>query len=135
MTAIIDLINSNPILGMAIVSLIVTVVMTVIRFFATDRKLMKEIKEKQKSIREEMKKHKDDVQKMSELNKEMMQHLPAQLKESFKIMLITLIPLLILLKWLRTTFEATPIAHSWIWWYIGFSMLFGIILGKVFKLD
>ena len=132
---LVDIINTNPLMGMAIVAFIVTVVMTTIRFFATDRKLMREIKEKQKHLREEMKKYKHDVEKMGELNKEMMSHMPAQLKESFKIMLITIIPLIILLKWLRTTFEATALANTWIWWYIGFSVIFGIVLGKVFKLD
>jgi uncharacterized membrane protein (DUF106 family) len=132
---IVNSIIANPKASIIIISLLVTIFMTVVRYFATDKKLMREIKEKQKWIKEEMKKYRDNADKTMELNKQMMEHFPAQMKQTFKLMLLTLIPLLILLGWLREVFAQTAIASTWIWWYVGFSMVFGIILGKIFKLD
>ena len=130
-----ELIISNPKLSIIIISLLVTLFTTIIRFFVTDKELMREIKKKQKWIREEMKKCRDNADKMADLNKQMMEHFPIQMKQTFKIMIITLVPLLVLLAWLREVFEMTIIANSWIWWYILPSIVFGMVLGKLFKLD
>ena len=132
---IVESIITNPRISIMVISLIVTIFMTLVRYFVTDKELMKEIREKQKWIREEMKRHRDNADKIAELNKQMMEHFPAQMRQTFKMMLLTMIPLLILLGWLRGVFAQTTIASTWIWWYIGFSMLFSIILGKIFKLD
>jgi uncharacterized membrane protein (DUF106 family) len=130
-----ELILANPITSIIVISILVTVVMTAIRYFVTDRELMRDIKKKQKFIREEMKKYRDNVEKLNELNQQMMEQFPAQMKQTFKIMLITFVPLLILFAWLRSTFALTVIAKSWIWWYIGISLVVSIVLGKVLKLD
>jgi uncharacterized membrane protein (DUF106 family) len=108
---------------------------TIVTHFVTDREVMREIKRKQKWIQQEMKKYKDNADKMMELNKQMMEHLPEQMKQSFKPMLITIVPLLIFFFWLRGVFATTIIASTWIWWYIGSSIIFSMILRKVFKLD
>ena len=108
---------------------------TTVTYFVTDRELMREIKRKQKFLKEEMKKYRDNADKMMEINKQMMEHLPEQMKQSFKPMLITLIPLLIFFVWLRATFAETVIATTWIWWYIGSSIIFSMVLRKIFKLD
>mgnify|MGYP001561455027 FL=1 len=78
---------------------------------------------------------KDNPEKMLEINKKMMEDMPEQLKHSFKPMLVTLIPLLVLFTWLKSTYAATTIASTWFWWYIGASILFSIILRKVFGLQ
>ena len=75
------------------------------------------------------------LEKMMELNQKMMEDLPLQLKQSLKMMLITLVPIILLFSWLREVYETTTIASTWIWWYIGFSLVFSIILGKILKLD
>ena len=129
------LVQSNPKLWILIFSFIVTIVITIVNYYFTDRELMKNIKQKQKSLREEMKQHKNNPQKMMELNGKMMEDMPAQMKQSFKIMLITMVPLLIFFNWLRNMFAATTIGSSWIWWYILSSLVFSIVLRKVFKLD
>jgi len=129
------LIQSNPKLWIVIFSLAVTILITIVTYFFTDKELMKNIKSKQKSLKEEMKAHKDNPQKMMELNKKMMEDMPAQMKQSLKVSVITLIPLLIFFGWLRSTFATTTIASSWIWWYIISSLVFSIAIRKVFKLD
>lgn len=128
-----ELIQSSPKIAIIIFSLIVTLFITTVTYFMTDRERMKEIKAKQKALRLEIKKFKHDPAKMMELNKQMMEDMPEQLKHSFKPMLVTIIPLLILLGWLRATF--TDILPSWIWWYIGSSVIFSMGTRKVFGLQ
>ena len=130
-----EFVQNNPRMSMALIALVVSLAITIVTHFMSDKERLKEIKDKQKSLREEMKKHRDNPSKMMEINKKMMEDMPEQMKHSFKPMIITIIPLLILFKWLRSTFTLTSIASSWIWWYIGFSMFFSIALRKVFKLQ
>lgn len=133
--ALAEFIQNNPRTFIIILSLIVTVVITIVTYFMTDRERMKEIKDRQKELRREMKKFKDDPAKIMELNKKMMEDLPEQMKHSFKPMIITIIPLLILFGWMRTTFATTTIASTWLWWYIGASIIFSILLRKIFGLQ
>ena len=133
--ALTELIQNNPRLAIIILSLIVTLFITIVTYFMTDRVRMKEIKAKQKALRLEIKKYKHDPAKMMELNKQMMEDMPEQLRHSFKPMLVTIIPLLILLGWLRATFADTAISSTWIWWYIGSSIVFSMSLRKIFGLQ
>ena len=129
------IIIQHPKPAILIISLLVTIFITIISYYVTDRNLMKEIKEKQKRLKEEMKIHKDNPQKMMEINKQMMEDFPKQMKQSMKISVITIIPLLLLFNWLRPTFTQTTLATNWIWWYIIASLIFSIVLRKVFKMD
>ena len=72
---------------------------------------------------------------MMDLNKQMMEDMPEQMKHSFKPMLVTIIPLLILFAWLRGTFAETTIASTWFWWYLGSSLVFSMSLRKIFGLQ
>jgi len=130
-----ELIQSNPKISIVALAFLVSIAITIINYFMVDREKMKQIKQKQKQLREEMKKFKDNPEKMMEINKQMLEDMPEQLKMSFKPMLITLVPLLILFAWLKSTFAVTSIASTWIWWYIGASILSSIILRKMFGLQ
>ncbi len=136
------LIQANPRLWIVIFAFFVSVVITIANYFLTDKELMKNIKEKQKRLREEMKKYRNDSQKMMELNKQMMEDFPNQMKQSMKVSVITLIPLLLLFNWLRVSFASTTLAEPglfgwpiWTWWYILSSLVWSMILRKLFKLD
>ena len=130
-----EFIQNNPRTSIILLSFVVTLFITIVNFFMVDRNRMKEIKEKQKALRQEMKKYRDNPSKMMELNKKMMEDMPEQLKHSFKPMLVTIIPLIILFKWLRATYAITTIAGSWFWWYIGASIIFSMILRRIFGLQ
>ena len=130
-----ELIQTNPKTSIIIISFIATLLVTIVRYFMTDRDKMREIRERQKKLREEMKNFKNNPKKMLELNKKMLEDFPEQMKESFKPMIITLIPLLILFKWLLNIFSTTSLSGSWIWWYIISSIVFSIFLSKVFGLQ
>jgi uncharacterized membrane protein (DUF106 family) len=123
----------NARISILVLSFLVTLFITVITYYMTDRKRMKELKDKQKALRIEIKKYKDNPQKMMELNKQMIEDMPEQLKHSFKPMLITIIPIIIIFAWLRSTF--VTILPSWFWWYIISSIIFSIGLRKVFGLQ
>jgi uncharacterized membrane protein (DUF106 family) len=125
----------NARISILVLSFLVTLFITVITYYMTDRKRMKELKDKQKALRIEIKKYKDNPQKMMELNKQMIEDMPEQLKHSFKPMLITIIPIIIVFAWLRSTFALTLIAKTWFWWYIGSSIIFSIGLRKIFGLQ
>jgi len=125
----------NARLSIIILSFLVTLFITIVTYYMTDRTRMKELKDKQKRLRLEIKKHRDNPQKMMELNKQMMEDMPEQLKHSFKPMLITMIPILIIFAWLRSTFALTAIAKTWFWWYIGTSIFFSISLRKILGLQ
>ena len=124
-------IQGNPITSILVISFLVTVFITIVRYFMTDRERMKEIKDRQKELRKEMKEVRDNPEKMMELNKKMMEDLPEQMRHSFKPMIITLIPILLIFGWLRATYALTSISSTWLWWYIGSSIVFSIILSKL----
>lgn len=128
--AITELVQSSPRISIIIISLIVTIFITAVRYFMTDREKMKEIKDRQKELRREMKEYKDHPEKMMEINKKMLEDFPEQMKQSFKPMLITIIPIILIFGWMKSVYAVTAIASSWLWWYIGASIIFSIILSK-----
>lgn len=130
-----ELIQSNPRVSIIVLSFIVTLLITIVNYFLVDREKMKEIKDRQKELRKEMKKYKDNPQKMMELNQKILEDMPEQLKHSFKPLLVTFIPLIIFFGWLRATFAETIIASTWIWWYIGSSIVFSLIHRRIFGLQ
>ena len=130
-----NLIISNPKVSIVIISFLISLFVTLIRYFMTDKEKMREIKEKQKKLRAEMKIHRNNPEKMMENNQKMLEDMPEQMKQSFKPMIITLIPILLVFAWMRSTYSVTEIANSWLWWYIISSLIFSIVLGKIFKLQ
>jgi len=129
-----SIIIAQPQICIIVLSLFVTIFVTIVSYYLTDRTLLRGIKEKQKKLREEMKVSKDNPQRMMEINKQMMEDFPTQMKQSFKTSFVTLIPLLLLFNWLRGVYAQTTLT-GWIWWYIGSSLVFSIVLRKMFKLD
>jgi uncharacterized membrane protein (DUF106 family) len=133
--ALIDMIQANPRTAVIVISLLVTVFITTVRYYLTDRDKMKEIKDRQKELRKEMKEFKHDPAKMMELNQKMLEDFPEQMKQSFKPMVITMIPILLIFGWMRGVFALTAIASTWLWWYIGASIISSIILSKAVGLQ
>lgn len=130
-----EFIKQNPKLAIIIISLLVSIFVSLIYKLTIDQVRMKELKDKQKKLQEEIKKHKENPEKMLELQKEMMGHSGEMMKHSFKPMLLTFIPFLILFNWLRSVFISTSLEKSWIWWYIILTLVFNLLLKKVFKIE
>ena len=122
---------ANGRVSIAVVSVIVTLVATLAHKWLTNQEHMKSLKVRQKEIQKELKGCKDACT-MKELNGELMKITGLMMKSSFRPMFVTIIPFLILFWWLRSVF--TPVmGSSWIWWYIGFSIVASIIIRKVLK--
>ena len=130
-----ELINLYPIPSIIIISLIVTFLLTLVTKFFTDQKRIREIKEKQKACQKLMKDFKDDPKKMMEIQKDVMACSAELMKHSFKPMLITFLPLILLWRWLTPVYSSTSIAKSWIWYYIISSIIFSMATRKLLKVE
>ena len=134
------LVDWDPLGGLIVITFIMTLVVTLIYKYATDQEVMKSIKEETKEIQKKIKSLKDHPEQVMKHNKELMEKQLAMFKQSLKPMIITLLPVLLLFTWLRTTY--TPIVEEqgklfiglgWLGTYILFSIVFNLILRKLLK--
>jgi uncharacterized membrane protein (DUF106 family) len=119
--------------SVVILACAITFALTLVTKYTTDQKRMKEIRDIQKSHQLKMKeaqKEKDN-KKMMDLQKEMMQYTMEMFKHSFKPMLITAVPMLILIVWVRDVY--TPVLSSWFWYYFIGAIVSSIIFRKILK--
>ena len=102
------LLKIPSVLGLMVVSLLITFIITIIYKYTTDQVLLKSVKEKQKKLQDEMKKNRDNPKKLMKLQREAMSSSMEMMRESFKSMLYTFIPILILFGWIATHFAFAP---------------------------
>lgn len=126
--------QAYPRTGIVVAAILVSLFISLVNYFVLDKEKMHSLRNRQKEIQEEMKKHKDNPTKLMELQKEMFSHMGSTFKHSLKPMMITFIPLILLFPMLRTTLLTTEIAKTWLWWYIGSSLVASMIFRKLFKL-
>lgn len=126
--ALTEVITANPKTSLAVISFFVTLFSTVVHKWMTNQEHMKNLKARQKELQKELKNCKEG-DKMKELQSEMLKLTGVMFKSSFRPLFITLIPLLILFAWLRGTYS--EILSGWLWWYIGFSIAFSMVIRKI----
>ncbi len=97
------------IFGLFLISLLITLIITVIYKYTTDQELLKNVRDKQKKLQEEMRKNRDNPKKVMKLQKEAFSHSGDMMRESFKSMLYTFIPIIILFGWIATHFAFYPL--------------------------
>ncbi|MBI2448980.1 DUF106 domain-containing protein [Candidatus Pacearchaeota archaeon] len=129
-----NFIVSNPKIGVIAIAVFISLIVTLANYFLMDKKRMKEIKERQKELQAELKKHKGNTDKEKEIGQELMSHAAEMLKHSFKPMLITILPIILIFGWMRKLLVDTSIAGTWFWWYLIGAIVSGMIFRKVFKL-
>ncbi len=129
--AIKELMIANPKVSIVVLSFLVTLAMTLVTKKFTDQNRMKELKEIQKACQIKIKDNKGNPAKMQEIQKEMMACSMELMKHSFKPMLFTFLPLILLFWWVRGIY--TTILPGWIWWYIIAGIASSIILRKLLK--
>jgi uncharacterized membrane protein (DUF106 family) len=129
-----EFINTNPTVSIIIISIIVTCISTLVTKWLTNQEHLKEMKKRQKELQKELKEctKKGDECRVKELQSEMLKITGTMMKSSFKPLFITIIPFLILIYWLRAIFS--PVLSSWIWWYLGTSIISSLIFRKIFKM-
>ena len=132
------LLTWNVTLGMIIIILIISIIMTLIQKYATDQKTLKEMKEQQKALQEEMKKYSENPKKIAELSKKQMEFIPKTFKLGMRPMIYTAIPLILFFKWFMDFFSTAGEVKffgifSWFWFYLIGTIIFSSILRKVFN--
>jgi uncharacterized membrane protein (DUF106 family) len=127
----------SPLTGVVVVAFVMTLLVTLIYKFMTDQEAMKNLKQEMKDLRKEIKLAAQDPVKMAELNKISMEKSMQQMKQSLKPTLITMLPLIFVLGWLKTTYEPLTLnlfgITSSLWAYIALSVVFSIVLRKMMK--
>ncbi len=122
--------------GMTILVFLITLAMTLVQKYTTDQKALKELKNEQKVLQEEMKKYKDRPEKIMELNKKNLEIIPKTFQLTMSSIIYTGIPIVLLFRWFMEVFAENPKFFgffTWIWYYILLSIIFSIILRKIFK--
>jgi len=128
---VIEYFSMYPKTSIVLVSFFVTLIMTLITKYFTNQSRIKELKEIQKACKINLKDHQGNPQKIEEINKEMLNCSMELMKHTMKPTLITFIPLLLLLGWIRGIY--TTILPGWIWWYIASGIISSMALRKVLK--
>ena len=131
-----DFASWSPLFSLLIISFIVGLLSTLTYKYLTNQQLIKETKEEMKKIQEEMKLLKSDPSKMMEKQKELMQKNAPIMKESFKLILYTIIPfgiIFLLIQKAYVPLGKIAFGMSWFWIYFISSFIFNLILRKVMK--
>jgi uncharacterized membrane protein (DUF106 family) len=132
-----SLIDWSPLMGLLLVSLILTLIISLSYKFLTNQKELKQHKEEMNQLQKEIKGLKDDPKKMMEKQNELMKKNLGMMKHNIKPMLFTFIPLIIIFGWLRVTYEPFGkliIGLSWFWIYLISAVIFSAIIRKVLKI-
>ena len=135
---IIETAKTYPIPSVILIGIVITLVSTLVTRYFTDQEHLKALKKRQKEIQEQIKKEHNNPNMLEALNKEMLEITGTMMKSNFKPMLITFIPFILIFGFISRTFA--PLIPGkwlfpvWIWWYLGSSIVSGIIFRKVFKM-
>ena len=122
----------SPKLSIVIISFVVALFISVVNYFVMDKEKIKELKAAQKDCQARLKESKGDTNKIGEINTEMLKSSGEMMKLSFKPMLITFLPIIIVFTFIRGIYRGIGF-DSWLWYYIGSSLVFSLILRKVFN--
>jgi len=128
-----EVVIANPKISLLVISVVVTLISTFAQKWLTNQEHLKSLKKRQKEIQKELKGCKDECI-MKELNSEMLKLTGVMFKSSMKPMFATMIPFLILFWWLRNIYVPL-MGNSWIWYYLGFSVVASMILRKVLDVN
>lgn len=139
---------NNPIWGIIVVSFVITLIITLIHKYTTDQEKLKQAKEEMKEIKAEMKEYRNDPQKTMELNKKLMAKSMESTRQTFKPMLISFLPVIIIFAWLRNSLPIDEVliqlpfsipkmgvntGFGWFAVYIVTAIIFSSVLRKVMK--
>jgi uncharacterized membrane protein (DUF106 family) len=129
-------IQASPKLSIIVFGLGVSFFISLVNYFVLDKEKMHSIKARQKELQKEMREHQKagNHTKAMDLNKELLPLMSEMFKHSFKPMLITFLPIILLFGFLRGAYAETALASSWLWWYIGISIIGSLAFRKLFRL-
>ncbi len=124
-------INISPLVGLIVVVLVVTLLVTLINKRFTNQTLLKALKEETSMLQKDLKKE-PDSKKKGELQARLWDINMQYLKNNFKAMFITFLPIVIIFSWLTKTFATAGKFFFGLGWFGGYIILF-IIFTALFK--
>lgn len=101
-----------PAFGLLTFSFLITLVITLIYKFTTDQESLKKIKEMQKKLQQEIRDSRNDPKKAMKLNKRAMELNSQYMRKSFKSMIYTFVPIIILFGWMMGQFSFLPLVEN-----------------------
>ncbi|HDH41596.1 MAG TPA: DUF106 domain-containing protein [Candidatus Altiarchaeales archaeon] len=128
----------------ALISMGLAIMSALVRKAVLDQDKMRETKEKLKKYQEEMKKatKSGDTKRLQESQAEMMKLTMENLKHSFRPMLITFVPFILVFTWLKDQYGSAGTVVSlfgfnlgWFWWYLICAMTVSLIINKLLKVS
>lgn len=126
----------------ALIALGIALTSSMVNKIVLDKEKMKEMKEKMSHHQKEMKKaaKSSDSKRSQELQGEYMKMLMEHMKHSFRPAIITIIPFIVIFRWLRVTYGEIGnvatlfgISLSWFGWYLICVMIISMILNRILK--
>ena len=106
----VPLMRISPLFAVAVLSLLITIIMTLIYKYMTNQKKMKEMKDKLDSFQKEIKTAGKDQKRLMQINEEMMKINGEYMKQSLKPMIVSWIPVLLIFGWMSANLAFYPIA-------------------------
>ena len=106
------LLSLPPLLGIIIISFIISLLITLVCKYFTDQELLKSLKEKIKKHQEEMKKHKENPEKMMKIQKDAMQVNMKYMMHSMRSTIITFLPIILIFGWMSSNLGYEPISYD-----------------------
>jgi uncharacterized membrane protein (DUF106 family) len=98
-----------PLLGIFLLSLIITLTINLIYKFTTDQKEMKRLKDQIEDYRKKIKEARDNPKKMMKLNNEAMSVNMQYMGKSLKPTLFTFLPIIFIFAWMNANFTYAPL--------------------------
>lgn len=123
--------------GMIVIVFVMALITTLTQKYGTDQETIREMKKEQKALQEEMKLVKEHPEKLMELQKKQFAIMPKMMKLSMRPVVYTAVPFILLFRWFMDFFSAAEgvkfFGLSWFWFYLVGSIIFSMILRKIFK--
>ena len=103
------LLRLPPVVGILIIALLISVIITVVYKYMTDQTMMKDVKQRQKDLQKKMKELRNQPEKLMKVQKEAMELNMKYMSQSFKPTIITFLPIIIIFGWLNANLAFEPI--------------------------
>lgn len=137
-TALDPILTLHHLCGLILVTLGVNLIITLAYKYLTDQEALKSLKEETKELQKQMKEMKNDTDMLMKLRKQSFEKSIASFKQSFKPMIVTMLPLLVVFGYLRAYYTGLGdpklfLTFGWLGTYLIFSIVFNLVLRKLFK--
>ncbi len=133
------LLNWNLIIGMTILTIILTLFSSLAQKYGTNQEELQRIKKEQKEIQKKMKEIKNNPEELMQLQKEIFPLTSKSFKLSMGAIAYTSIPILLLFRWFNDFFISIGnpkilFGLNWFWFYFILTMILSTIFRKVLKI-